>query len=147
MEELGIALVGCGRAGMVHARNFAGRIRGARLVMLIDPQREAAAAAAAELGVADFSTDMRDALKNPRVGAIIVASPTIYHRDIVVAAAAAGRHVLCEKPMAISVRECADMVEATDRAHVKLQIAFMRRFDASFIAGKAAVDKIGRAHV
>jgi predicted dehydrogenase len=140
MEELGVALVGCGRAGMVHARNFAGRIRGARLVALIDPAREAAAAAAAELGVADFSTDVRDALKNPRVGALIVASPTISHRDIVTAAAAAGRHVLCEKPMAITVRECAEMAEAADRAHVKLQIAFMRRFDASFIAGKAAVD-------
>ena len=140
MEELGIALVGCGRAGMVHARNFAGRVRGARLVALVDPVRETAAAAAAELGIADFSTDVRDALKNPRVGAIIVASPTIYHRDIVVAAAAAGRHILCEKPMAITVGECADMVEAADRAHVKLQIAFMRRFDASFIAGKDAVD-------
>jgi predicted dehydrogenase len=140
MEELGIALVGCGRAGMVHARNFAGRIRGARLVALVDPVRETAAAAAAELGVADYSTDVRDALSNPRVGAIVVASPTIHHRDIVVAAARAGRHVLCEKPMAITVRECAEMVEAAEQARVKLQIAFMRRFDASFIAGKAAVD-------
>ena len=129
MEDLGIALVGCGRAGMVHARNFAGRIRGARLVALIDPVREAAAAAASELGVPDFSTDVRDALKNPRVAAIIVATPTIYHRDIVIAAAQAGRHVLCEKPMAITVSECAEMIAATDRAKVKLQIAFMRRFD------------------
>jgi myo-inositol 2-dehydrogenase/D-chiro-inositol 1-dehydrogenase/scyllo-inositol 2-dehydrogenase (NAD+) len=147
MEEIGIALVGCGRAGMVHARNFAGRIRGARLVSLIDPERDAVSAAARELGVADFSTDVRDALKDSRVHALVVATPTVYHRDIVVAAAHAGRHVLCEKPMAMNVRECVDMMEAAERAKVKLQIAFMRRFDPGFLAGKEAVDsgRIGYA--
>ena len=94
MEEIGIALVGCGRAGMVHARNFAGRIPGARLVSLIDPARDAASSAARELGIADFSTDVRDALKNSRVHALVVATPTANHRDIVVEAARSGRHAL-----------------------------------------------------
>ena len=139
-EEIGIALVGCGRAGMVHARNFTGRVPGARLVSLIDPVRDMASSAASELGIADFSTDLHDALKDSRVQALVVATPTAYHRDIVVKAARAGRHVLCEKPMAMNVRECADMIEAADRAKVKLQIAFMRRFDPGFMAGKEAVD-------
>lgn len=68
MGELGIAVVGCGRAGLVHARNFAGRIRGARLVALVDPVRSAAEEAAKELGVADVSTDYCEALKDPPGG-------------------------------------------------------------------------------
>jgi predicted dehydrogenase len=140
MEELGIALVGCGRAGMVHARNFAGRIRGARLVALVDPVRSAADEAAKELGVAEVFTDWRDALKNPKVGAVVVATPTVYHKEIVVAAAKAGRHILCEKPMAMDVAECAAMIEAAEKAGVRLQVAFMRRFDAGFIAAREAMD-------
>ena len=90
MEEIGVALVGCGRAGMVHARNFAGRIRGARLVALIDPVHEAASTAARELGIRDYSTDIRDTLGNGAVDALVVATPTIHHRDIVVEAARSG---------------------------------------------------------
>ena len=140
MKELGIALVGCGRAGMVHARNFAGRIRGARLAALVDPVRSAAEEAAKELGVAEVSTDYRDVLKNPEVGAVVVATPTVYHKEIVVAAAKAGRHILCEKPMAMDVAECAAMIEAAEKADVRLQLAFMRRFDAGFIAAREAMD-------
>jgi len=147
MEELGIALVGCGRAGMVHARNFAGRIRGARLAALVDPVRGAAEEAAKELGgVADVSADYREALKNPRVDAVVVATPTVSHREICVAAARAGRHVFCEKPMAMDMVECAEMIEAAEKARVRLQIGFMRRFDCGFIAARETVEsgRIGK---
>ena len=139
MEHIGIALIGCGRAGMVHARNFCGRIPGARLVMLADASRDVAAAAARELGVGEYTTDIAQAVSHPGVQAVVVATPTALHRDIVVAAARAGRHVLCEKPMAMTVAECAQMISAAEKAGVVLQIAFMRRFDASFIAAHDAV--------
>jgi predicted dehydrogenase len=139
MDSLGIGLIGCGRAGMVHARNFCGRVPAARLVALVDASRQAAAAAANELRVGEPTTDIDSVLSRDDVQAVIVATPTVLHRDIVVAAAGAGKHVLCEKPMAMTIAECADMIRAAERARVVLQIAFMRRFDAAFLAAREAV--------
>jgi myo-inositol 2-dehydrogenase/D-chiro-inositol 1-dehydrogenase/scyllo-inositol 2-dehydrogenase (NAD+) len=69
-----------------------------------------------------------------------VATPTEFHCEIVTAAAAAGRSVLCEKPMAMNSPECRQMITATERAGVKLQIGFMRRYDAGFIDAKQRID-------
>lgn len=139
-DKIGIAVVGSGRAGMIHARNFARGIDGARLVAMVDPSSEARERAAAELGLERGYADYRDALSDPKIDAIVVVTPTVLHREIVVDAAAAGRHVLCEKPMAMDAAECAAMDAACGRAGVKLQIGFMRRFDRNFRAAKAAVD-------
>ncbi len=144
-RSLGIAVIGSGRAGMIHARNFAAGVEGARLVAMVDPVAETRVAALAELGLDKGYSDYRDALADSAVGAIVVVTPTVYHREIVVAAAAAGKHVLCEKPMAMDSAECAQMIAACDRAGVKLQIGFMRRYARDFVAAKAAIDagKIG----
>jgi predicted dehydrogenase len=139
-DTLGIAVIGSGRAGMIHARNFAGSIEGARLVAMVDPVAEARNAALAELGIEKGYADYREALGDKDVQAIIVVTPTVLHRGIVVDAAAAGKHVLCEKPMAMNAAECADMIAACDRAGVKLQIGFMRRYARDFVAAKAALD-------
>ena len=135
-----IALIGCGRAGRIHARNFAGRVPGARLVAVADPVEDAARAVADEFGADSWYTDYREMLEDAAVDAVVVVTPTKYHREIVVAAAAAGKHVLCEKPMAMSADECRAMIDATDSAGVKLQIGFMRRFDEGFRAAKASID-------
>jgi myo-inositol 2-dehydrogenase/D-chiro-inositol 1-dehydrogenase/scyllo-inositol 2-dehydrogenase (NAD+) len=73
------------------------------------------------------------------IHAVIVVSPTKFHRDIVVDCANAGKHILCEKPMAMTVEECEAMNEAAQRNHVKLQVGFMRRFDESFQKAKAEI--------
>jgi predicted dehydrogenase len=139
-DSLGIAVIGSGRAGMIHARNFAAGIDGARLVAMVDPVTDARNAALSELGLEKGYADYRDALSDPSIGAIVVVTPTVYHREIVVAAAAAGKHVLCEKPMAMDALECAEMMAACDKAGVKLQIGFMRRYAKDFMAAKAALD-------
>jgi myo-inositol 2-dehydrogenase/D-chiro-inositol 1-dehydrogenase/scyllo-inositol 2-dehydrogenase (NAD+) len=130
---------------MIHARNFATGIEGIRLAAMVDPVAEARNAALAELGLDKGYADYEDALSDPGVDAVVVVTPTVFHREIVVAAAAAGKHVLCEKPMAMDPAECADMIAACDRAGVKLQIGFMRRYARDFVAAKAALDagKIG----
>ncbi|SUS06559.1 Myo-inositol 2-dehydrogenase / D-chiro-inositol 1-dehydrogenase/scyllo-inositol 2-dehydrogenase (NAD+) [uncultured Defluviicoccus sp.] len=137
---LGIALIGSGRAGLIHARNFASAVPGAKLVALADPVPAALAAAAGELGVAATFGDYRAALDHPGVDAIVIATPTALHREIAVTAAAAGKHVFCEKPMAMDAIECDAMIEAARRARVVLQIGFMRRFSASFLEAKARVE-------
>ncbi|MDR3050199.1 MAG: Gfo/Idh/MocA family oxidoreductase [Oscillospiraceae bacterium] len=136
----GICLVGAGRAGMIHARNFQSRVPGFAVVSVVDPVEEAAATACRELGIDKRFADYRQAFDDPSVRGVVVVSPTKYHREIVLAAAAAGKHVLCEKPMAMDEAECRDMIAACEAARVTLQIGFMRRYDAGFLAAKEAVD-------
>lgn len=138
---LGVAVIGSGRAGMIHAKNFARRIDGARLVALADPSEQNLNAAADELGVEKRYTSHEDLLADPAVDAVVIVTPTKFHRQIVLDAAHATKHVLCEKPMAMTAEECADMVRATNEAGVALQIGYMRRYDASFQRAKQLIDE------
>ena len=131
-SDIGVCVIGAGRAGMIHARNFARSAPHARLVALCDPHRPSLEAAAAELDVSTLLSDPAEAFADPAVDAVVVVTPTDLHREIVVAAAKAGKHVLCEKPMAMDAQECAQMIDACREAGVKLQIGFMRRFDESY---------------
>lgn len=139
-RSLGVGLIGCGRAGLIHGRNFVGNVHGARIVALSDPNQEALASASEELGVDDASADYTSMLKNSAVDAVIVVTPTILHKEIVVAAARAGKHVFCEKPMAMNLREAEAMNQAARENGTKLQIGFMRRFDREFAGAKRKVD-------
>ena len=138
--EIGVCVVGAGRAGMIHAVNFRKNVPGARLVAVADPMDENRKAACSELGLDVCYSDYRDALANPDIHALVVVAPTAFHRNIVVEAAASGRHILCEKPMAINESECLEMIQAADRHGVNLQIGFMRRFDAGFRRAKEIVE-------
>lgn len=135
-----IALIGCGRAGMIHARNFVSRIPHAKMVAVSDVVEESAKSAALELGLDSWTTDYREVLNNPEVDAVIVVTPTKYHHDIVIDAAKAKKDILCEKPMAMNVQECQEMIDAAKENGVKLQIGFMRRFDANFRRAKEIVE-------
>jgi len=139
-DPIGIAVIGAGRAGLIHAENFSRAIPAARLVALADPSQEILSAAAAQLAVENTFGDYREALRHPAVDAVVIATPTALHREIAVAAALAGKHILCEKPMAMNVAECDAMLEAAQRNGVVLQIGFMRRFDRGFLAAKARVE-------
>ena len=134
--EIGVCVVGAGRAGMIHAVNFRKNVPGARLVAVVDPDKDARKAACDTLGLDISYDDYRDGLANPDIQALVVVVPTILHRDIVVEAAASGRHILCEKPMAVDESECLEMIRAVDKHGVKLQMGFMRRFDEGFRRAK-----------
>ena len=139
-DTIRVCLIGCGRAGMIHARSYAGSVRGAELVALCDPMAENLRLAQEEIPVAHAYTDYHDVMANDEIDAVVVVTPTQFHRDIVVAAAQAGKHVFCEKPMASSAEECDDMIRACADNGVKLQMGFMRRFDKSFRRGKELID-------
>jgi len=113
----------------------------ARIVAVADPVEEAAKAACSELEIDRYETDYRRLLEDDAVDAVIIVTPTKYHCEIAVAAAKAGKHILCEKPMAMTVEECNEMDRAAKENGVKLQLAFMRRFDASFMQAKKLVDE------
>lgn len=140
-NKIGVCVIGAGRAGQIHARNFRSQIPQARLVAVCDPNEAVARQAALELEIDAWYTDYNDALADSRVDAVVVVTPTIYHKELVVAAAKAGKHVLCEKPMAMNVDECDEMITGCSQAGVQLQIAFMRRFDESFLEAKRQIEE------
>ena len=144
-SELRVALVGAGRAGMVHARNFASGVRGARLVAVADPDEQALAAAASELGVDRTFTDAIEAAGADGIDAVVIAAPTFIHADVAVRALEADKHVLCKKPISSTLEEAARIVRAADRSTGQFLMAFMRRFDAGFVraAERIAAGDIG----
>ena len=107
---------------------------------VVDPATEQRSRACQALGINSAYGDYRRAIADPQVNAVVVATPTRFHCEIVVAAATAGKSILCEKPMAMTSGECQQMIDAADHAGVKLQIGFMRRFDPGFVAVKQRID-------
>jgi len=136
LREVGICLVGAGRAGMVHATNFAFKLRDAKIVAVVDANIDAAKACAEEMGAKFYYSDHRDALRLKEVDAVCISTPTFTHARIAVDAAESGKHVFCEKPMALTLREADEMISAARRQRVVLQIGFMRRFSPEFQAAK-----------
>ncbi len=138
--EVRICVVGLGRAGMVHARNFAARIPGARLVAVVDEEERTRAEAMRELGVPHGFRSLEDALDHVEFDAVCVATPTFTHARLVCTAAAAGKHILCEKPIALTVDEALQMVRTAQRAGVVFQMGFMRRFDEDFLGARELIE-------
>jgi predicted dehydrogenase len=130
---LGVLVVGAGRAGLVHARNLAAGVRGGRLIALADPDPAALAAAAAELSCERTFADPLTAVGDDSVDAVVVASPTFTHASVATAALEAGKHVLCEKPLASTLEQAAGIAKAAVEAEGAFLMGFMRRFDMSFV--------------
>jgi len=148
-SAVNVCVVGLGRAGMVHAVNFQRHVAGAVLAAVVEADREVLEARAAELGVAGRFTGIREALDGAPVDAVCITTPTFTHAEIAVAAAHSGKHVICEKPMALNLAEADRMIEAAADAGVLLQMAFMRRFDPAFREARQFVadGRIGRPMV
>ncbi|MFB3882314.1 MAG: Gfo/Idh/MocA family protein [Armatimonadota bacterium] len=125
MSALGIGLIGCGQMGRSLAEAIAQR-SDARLVGAADPAAEARDRAAREYGATAFE-DYRGLLSQDGIGAVVIATPSHLHREVAVCAAEAGKHVFCEKPMALSVADCDAMIRAAERAGVKLMIGHVLR--------------------
>lgn len=140
MSKLGVCVIGSGRAGMIHAVNFAKNIPQAELIAMVDPVIEVAQDACTKLGVGIAYSDYRYAIDDKNVDAVVIVTPTKFHKEIAVAAANAGKHILCEKPMAMNASECEAMIHASEENNVLLQIGFMRRFDSGFIRAKEIID-------
>ncbi len=133
-----VALFGAGRIGRIHAANVA-RQPGARLRCVVDVFPNAAGELAFPHG-ARALTDPDEALSDPAVGAVVIASSTDTHADLIQRAAAAGKAIFCEKPVDLDLsraRVCAETVRA---AGVLCMVGFQRRFDPTFAALKRRLD-------
>ncbi|MEW6230342.1 MAG: Gfo/Idh/MocA family oxidoreductase, partial [Bacillota bacterium] len=103
IRKVRFCVVGSGRAGMVHALNLRSRIPHAELVAVADAERATLSRAARELELDRMYTNYVDAVIDDGVDAICISAPVFTHAEIAIAAADAGKHVFCEKPMALSL--------------------------------------------
>lgn len=140
-SPLGVGVIGVGQIGAHHAAHLARRISAARLVGLADPVGEVAEREASRLGCGYWTRDYQALLAQPSVEAVVVATPTRYHAEVIGAAAQAGKAVFCEKPIAGTLEEADIAIGAIKRAGVIFQIGFQRRFDQAFSGARARVDR------
>ncbi len=134
-----LAVVGAGRAGMVHARNASGAVPGAELACIVDAEPMVGHKAGEELGVPVFA-DLEQALSGSAFDGVVITAPTFVHLELAVRAAEAGKHVFCEKPMALSLADCDAMAAAAERAGVVFQVGFVRRFQPEFAEAKRRIE-------
>src|SRR5215208_6514585 len=138
-ETLNIGLIGAGRIGRLHAEHLVTRIPSARLLMIADVNEESARQCAQQLGVAGVAGDYRAVLENRDIQAVLICSATDTHAEMIEAAAQAGKHIFCEKPIALSLPAIDRALAAVAQAGVKLQIGFNRRFDANYRRVRQAI--------
>lgn len=133
--SLRFGLIGTGWIGRFHAESLAHRVPEATLVAVADPNLEAAQA----IGAPRAYADPLELIDDADVEVVAISSPATTHTDLVVAAAQAGKHVFCEKPMALTLDDADRAIAAAEAAGVILQVGFNRRFAADFAAAHQAV--------
>lgn len=130
-SQLNLGLIGAGRIGRVHAESIY-RIPNARVTAVADVFVDNAKQCAADYGIPVAHQDHRALLDDPAIDAVVICSSTDTHTQFIIEAAEAGKHVFCEKPIALDLAEIDSALETVERCGVKLQIGFNRRFDSNF---------------
>jgi len=138
--KLGIVVVGTGYSAQMHMERIA-RIPELKLVGVVSRESERAKLIAQKYNAETSFSDLSEPLKREDVDIIDINLPNFLHKDAAVSAAQAGKHVLCEKPIATTLEEADEMIDAARRAGVKLMVAQDLRFSPEYVAVKEAVDR------
>ncbi len=143
---LGVGLLGAGRIGNVHAKAISTHPQ-SKLVAVSDVNAEAATKLAGLYGAEARSNEA--IIDDPSIGAVLIASSTNTHSDLIEAATRAGKAVLCEKPVDLSLARAQACLKAAGATGRPVMIGFNRRFDSNFAALKAAADggEIGKSEL
>jgi predicted dehydrogenase len=141
-----VCLVGAGRIARVHAESLVRHIPNGRLSAIVDKNPEVLNAIGNQFGVEARFNSFDEALDRSDIDAVVITTPTFTHKDLSVLAANNGKHVLLEKPMALNLQECDDIMTAMEKNGVLLQLGFMRHFDPEFTAAAERIEagEIGR---
>ena len=149
-DKLRIGMLGGGRIGKLHATNVQDFVPNAEVTILADPfMNEEMEAWAKDLGIPQCTKDPEEVFRSEDVDAVFICSSTDTHADFMIKAAAAGKHIFCEKPIHTDVARIKEAIAAVEDAGVKLQVGFVRRFDRSHKAVRDVVasGKLGRPYV
>src|SRR5262245_17069794 len=146
---LNVGLIGAGRIGKLHAENITTRIRSARLAVVADVNLQVGREVAERFNIRTATADYHDLLADSSIDAVAICSATNTHAQIIQEAAAAGKHIFCEKPIDLDLKRIQQALDAVERSGVKLQVGFNRRFDPSFakVRELVATGKIGTPHI
>ncbi len=140
-------IIGAGRIGKLHADNLLNRVEGARLKAITDPFLDEEWAASRDIPLT--GKDHRMMLDDPEIDAILIGSPSAEHAPQMIECAQAGKHIFCEKPIALDPEIIRNALAEVDKSGVKLQVGFNRRFDPNFSAvqHQVASGALGDPHI
>lgn len=145
MTPISFAIVGCGRIAQRHAEHIQ---KFGTLSAVCDIVPERAQALAAKTGARPYASDEALLAGEPAVDVVSICTPNGLHAEHTIRALNAGHHVLCEKPMAITVHDCGEMIRAAEQANRRLFAVKQNRFNPPVAAVKEAIDrgKLGRIY-
>ena len=149
-RKVKLALLGAGRIGQLHGTNIQNNIPNAEIIILADPYlSDQAKEWAAGVGIPVVTTNPDEVFANPEVEAVFICSSTPTHADFIKKAAAAGKHVFCEMPIDTDIDKIKDAIDAVEKAGVKLQVGFVRRFDHNHkkVCDVVASGKLGAPNI
>jgi scyllo-inositol 2-dehydrogenase (NAD+) len=132
MHKLGIGVLGVGEMGKRHAENLRRLVPEARLVAVADVNAAHAARVAAELEIEHSFNSLEAMLEHKDIKAVVISTPDKFHATVIQSAAAAGKDILCEKPLALTLAEAHAALESVASAKVRLQVGFMRHYDPAY---------------
>ena len=147
--KIRVGVLGVGRIGKIHAENLATRIPGAELAVLADVFPDELQNVAARFGVSRTTADYKDVIAAGDVDAVVICTPTNTHYQIILDAAAAGKHIFCEKPIDLSLERIKTINQAVEKCAVQFMVGFNRRFDPNFSKVRDLVEsgKIGKPQI
>ena len=147
--QIRVGVIGTGRIGKLHIEHLAQDIPEADLVALCSLDRPSMESLAEQFNVAETVEDYTELLANSEIDAVLITSATNTHVEISQAAAKAGKHIFCEKPIALDLKQIDETLAIVEKTGVKFQVGFQRRFDASFMRIREAVasGEIGVPHL
>ena len=149
MKKLKLGVIGTGRIGKVHIATLVQSVPHAVVAAIADTNLESANEVGKYFGLTSVFNDYKDVINHPEVEAVVICSPTDTHARYIVAAAKAGKHIFCEKPVDLSLGVIQEAIDAVNTSGVKLMVGFNRRFDPNFLKIKQLVveGKIGDPHI
>lgn len=150
MKKVRIGLLGAGRIGKLHGENLAYAVPGAELCAVADPcMNDEMKIWADELGIENCYDNPEKIIADDSIDAVFICSSTNTHADLIKKAAAAGKHIFCEKPIDTDLSKIQEALDAVEKAGVKLQVGFVRRFDHNHKAVKETVAEkiLGEPHI
>ena len=140
MKKIGIGVVGVGEMGKRHAENLRRNVPGAELIAIADVAAARAKQVAEELEIAKSFGSLEAMLECKEIQAVLIASPDKFHAPGILQAAKAGKDILCEKPLALTMSDAYAALDAVNKAGVRMQIGFMRRYDPAYLAAMKRVE-------
>jgi Predicted dehydrogenases and related proteins len=148
-NKMKIGVIGAGRIGTIHIQNIMKFVPDVKVKAVIDIFPEKVKEWGAKLDIPKISDDYKDVLGDPEIGAVLICSSTDTHSNLIIEAAKADKHIFCEKPIDYDIARIKKALDEVEKAGVKLQVGFNRRFDHNFGRVRNAIEegKVGNIHI